>query len=466
MRSHVCLWAGALLVASGCASVPRDRGAGEVNQWLQSRGVPAVQWPEAESRQAPPAPAGEVLTLHQSLELAFSRSPVIREQYAELGLGAAAAYDAIRLPDLGLEYSRLSFSDGHSQVTQGVSLALADALLLPGRIRRNSQEQPAARFRVAARLSQLESDVAHAWFEHTAALQAEELRGRAARVARAAADYASRLHKAGNLPPRAMAQELAAASSAEIRAARARVHALETRAQFATVVGLSVRDGWRLAAELPALPTAEQPAPALAEQALRWRPDLEAARHEVRAEELTWRAARFWRWMGIVEVGYEREKDHNSILKGPHFRFGLPLFHWNRGSVLRSRARLEAAQARLDGLELGVVNEVALALDRLATTRRIAETYRDTLVPQREQVSARTLEEVNFMLLGAFEALAARREQFEAYEEYIDAVRDVWLARVDLRLASGGNLPVVEFTDTLKTEPVTHEAASGNGAHP
>ena len=206
------------------------------------------------------------------------------------------------------------------------------------------------------------------------------------------------------------------------------------------MVGLSVRDDWRLAPELPALPATEPLEPTLADQALRTRPDLEAARAELRAEEITWRAARFWRWMGVVEIGYEREKDHNSILKGPNFRFGLPLFHWNRGGVLRARAGVEAAQSRLDALELDVANEVALGLDRLTTARRIAETYRDTLMPQREQVSARTLEEVNFMLAGAFEALAARREQFEAYREYIDAVRDVWLARVDLRLASGGNL--------------------------
>jgi outer membrane protein, heavy metal efflux system len=463
---RTCLLAGAVLIASGCSSVPRDRGAGEVNQLLQSRGTPPAQWPRPKSQIAPPAISGKALSLQQSMELAFSRSPVIREQYAQLGLGAAEGYDATQLPDLGLEYSKLSFSDGHSQVTRGVSLALADLLLLPGRIRMNSQAQHAARFRVASNLNRLEADVSHAWFEHTAALQAAELRDRAARVARVSADYATRLHKAGNLPPRALAQELAAASSADISAARARVNALETRAQFATVVGLSVRDDWRLAAELPALPAAEPISPELADEALRSRPDLEAARREVRAEEMTWRAARFWRWIGVIEVGYEREKDHNSVLKGPNFRFGLPLFHWNRGSVMRARASLEAAQARLDALELGAANEVSLGLDRLTTARRIAETYRDTLVPQREQVSARTLEEVNFMLSGAFEALAARREQFEAYQEYIEAVRDVWLARVDLRRASGGNLPVVQPADTLKTDLPATEAAHGHGAHP
>ena len=83
---RVCLLAGAL-VASGCMSVPRDRGAGEVNRLLQSHGTPLAQWPQATgSRVAPSALPGKVLSLQQSMELAFSRSPVIREQFAELGL--------------------------------------------------------------------------------------------------------------------------------------------------------------------------------------------------------------------------------------------------------------------------------------------------------------------------------------------------------------------------------------------
>ena len=54
------------------------------------------------------------------------------------------------------------------------------------------------------------------------------------------------------------------------------------------------------------------------------------------------------------------------------------------------------------------------------------------------------------MLMGAFEALQAKREQYAAYQEYIEAVRDYWLARVRLRLSVGGKLPDDEIeTDKL-----------------
>jgi cobalt-zinc-cadmium efflux system outer membrane protein len=92
----------------------------------------------------------------------------------------------------------------------------------------------------------------------------------------------------------------------------------------------------------------------------------------------------------------------------------------------------------------------------MATTREIAEAYRTALVPQREAVVERTQEEVNFMLAGTFELLQAKREEFNAYEEYLDAVRDYWLARTELRRVAGGDLPgdVADSGDTIGIDEV------------
>jgi cobalt-zinc-cadmium efflux system outer membrane protein len=457
---------------TGCASPPRDRGSGEVDALLATRGVPAARWPDAAAADpgdAARAPAGQALSLQQALELAFARSPLIGELYAELGAGAAEMHDAGKLPDLSLEYSRLGFADGHGKITKGLSAVLGDLLLLRSRTRAASAGQRITLERVAARLSELEAEVTTAWYEYTAALQAAEVQARAAQAANVSAQYARSLHAAGNLAARALAQELAAGSSAAIEAARAEAHSLESRARLATLMGLPVRDDWRLAPRLPALPPGEDLPADLVERALAARLDIAAARREADMRHLVWSAARTWRWLGEFEAGYESEREHGETLRGPRFRLTLPLFHWNRGGVLRARAAHEGARARLAALELGARNDLALGQDRMDTARRIAEVYRATLVPQREAVSARTQEEANFMLTGAFEALAARREQYEAYREYIEAVRDYWLARVALRQASGGILPsatAAAATEILNLEnPPVAEEAPGHGAH-
>jgi cobalt-zinc-cadmium efflux system outer membrane protein len=406
------------------------------------------------------------LSLQQAVELAFSRSPLISELYAELGIGSAGMLEAGKLPDLGLEYSRLGFSDGHAKVTKALSVALADLLLLRSRNRAAGDGHRITLERVAARLSDLEADVTTAWYEHTAALQSAELQASAARAARVSAEYARSLHAAGNLPARALAQESAAAGSAAIAQARAEALALETRATLATLMGLPVRDDWRLAPRLPAPPKNDPLPDDLVERALSSRLDIAAAKREADMLELVWNASRTWRWLGEFEAGYESEREHGETLRGPTFRLTLPLFHWNRGGVLRAQAAHEGARARLAALELAARNDLALGQDRMDTARRIAEVYRATLVPQREAVSARTQEEVNFMLAGAFEALAARREQYEAYLEYIAAVRDYWLARVELRQASGGVLRDAAATEILNFEQSpAAEATHGHGAH-
>ena len=45
------------------------------------------------------------------------------------------------------------------------------------------------------------------------------------------------------------------------------------------------------------------------------------------------------------------------------------------------------------------------------------------------------------MLIGAFELLLSRQQEFDAYEAYLDAVRDYWLARNELGRAIGTALP-------------------------
>jgi cobalt-zinc-cadmium efflux system outer membrane protein len=215
---------------------------------------------------------------------------------------------------------------------------------------------------------------------------------------------------------------------------------------------------------LPAVPKEIQQQEALVDAAVSSRLDVLSARREVSALESVLRVARWWRWLGDLEVGYERETEVDGTrLRGPTFSFGFPLFNQNRSGVMRTQAELERARVHLEQLELSVRNDIALGMDRLATAREIAETYRAALIPQREAVTQRTLEEVNFMLSSAFEALQAKREQYEAYQEYIEAVRDYWLARVQLRRAVGGKLADddAQGVEKLAIEPIALEQVKG-----
>ena len=426
--------AGAILLVSGCAT-SRDRGAGAVNELIQARGAPAAK---GLGPPVTPATASTPIGVRQAVELAFERSPRVRELYAELGLSTADVIAARAIPQLTLGYARLA-GGGGTKVTRSASLGFTDLLLMPARARFAGANYEIARERTAAQLLALEGDVEAAWYDYVAALQAAEYAEVAARAAEASAEYARRLDAAGNLPPRTLALELASAAESRIGAARAHAAAQRARASLAALAGLSTRDEWSVPMQLPAPPADIEAQEDVTTRALDQRLDLAAARREVAAFESALTATKVWRWFGDFEVGYERETETDGVrLHGPTLALKLPLFNFNRDGVLRAESALESAQARRDALELSVRNDVALSLDRLATAHDIAETYRTALVPQREAATARTLESVNYMLSGAFELLATRREQYAAYREYTEAVRDYWLARVELRRAIGG----------------------------
>ena len=117
------------------------------------------------------------------------------------------------------------------------------------------------------------------------------------------------------------------------------------------------------------------------------------------------------------------------------------MFNWGAGRVAAARAALEQAEAELDARVLDSSNEVKLANARLLSAKARAESYRSALIPQREAVVEQMEREVNYMLIGVFELLVAKQQEYDAYAGYLDAVRDYWIARTELARAVGRQLP-------------------------
>jgi outer membrane protein, heavy metal efflux system len=433
-----------LVSLAGCATMPPGRGVSEIEKATAARGLPAPNWKSGAATTADmSSPVGpEPITLQRALALAFERNPEVRQLYAELGIAQADVLEASRLSNPRLEYSRLRGDGSAKQVTRGIAITFTDLLLLPAKSRLAKIAFEGSRNRVSVALISLASEVEIAWYEYVNAQQLAQMRSMVATAANASAEYAQRLHAAGNITPRNFALELAAASEARIASARANAEAARARLEFANLLALNTADDWQTPQVLPAVPAQADAFTDIHSEALGSRLDLAAARQEVETAEGTLTFLRRWRWLGVIDLGYERETETDGEhLKGPTIGWELPLFNWNQAGVLRQTAELESAQARLAALELSIRNEVTLAANDVATAREVAESYRTALLPQREAVFGRTFEEFNFMLSDAFELLQAKREQFQAYEEYLESVRDFWIARARLRRIAGGSLP-------------------------
>jgi cobalt-zinc-cadmium efflux system outer membrane protein len=403
---------------------------------------------------------------------AFFHNPRIREAYARLGIGRAELEEARRLANPTFGFARLTAQSGDgSQITRSLSLGLTDLLLLPARKRLAEGELERLQKAVAGEVLAMASEVEVAWYEAVGAAQIAAMRDLVAQAAERSAELAQRFFDAGNINRLQLEQEHAAATQARIEALTAGADALRARSALGGLIGLQSDAAWRIQTQLPAPRPLAYSADTLIPLALETRLDLAAAQHAVALREDALGVTRRWRWFGTVEVGYEREREFDGgISRGPSVSLGLPLFNQGQGALERAQAELLQARADLDAQVLAVHNAAHLGIEKLKVSATIAERYRTELVPRREAIVARTQERVNFMLVGVFELLLAKQQEYHAYQAYLEAVRDYWTARAELRSAVGGRLPDDDqpLPPTIGVEAILPAASASpmdHGAH-
>lgn len=438
----------ALAAALGaCASLSPQPREQDLAPLLEARGGPALDWaamgaPEAE-RQAIDRWLDQPMTLDAALRVAMLRSPRLQQEYANLGLARAEVLEATEISNPRLSLSRMSIDGGGSNRTVGLSLPLVDLLMLPTRTRLAGLEYERASYEITGAVLGVVAEVEAAWYTYVAARQVAAMREAVAEGASVSADLAQRFHDAGNISDLQLAQEQAAASEARIDALRARAEAGRARLGLNLLLGLHGDEAdWEASDTLPLPVPAEDDPALLSRLAADGNVELLAARKEAQVLADALGLTRSLRWLGGSEIGYEREREADGArLQGPELALEIPIFNQGQARLARAQAKLAAALARVEQAELSTSQGVRMGSEAVSALREVVELHREALVPQRETIVARQQERQNFMLVGVFELVQAKLAEYDAYQAYLEAVRDYWLARVDLARAVGQRLP-------------------------
>jgi outer membrane protein TolC len=101
---------------------------------------------------------------------------------------------------------------------------------------------------------------------------------------------------------------------------------------------------------------------------------------------------------------------------------------------------MQAANRAAD-LAVRARSEVREAYGAYRTAFDIARHYREEIVPLRQRISEENVLRYNGMLISIFELLADARQQIGSVNAYIEALRDFWIAEVNLDLAATGRSP-------------------------
>jgi len=446
-RNHLLTLAMAMAL-SGCASLQTQPPDSSINTLLQDRGGPSVQWSRINDATADKASIDEWLAApldpESAVRIAMLRSPKLQQEYARLGLARAEVLEAVQISNPSISLLRQNVSPGDGvQRTLGFSLPLVDLIIAPSRARLANADFERARFDTAGAVFDVALDVESAWYAFVGAQQVADMRGAVANATQVSAELAERFYSAGNISELQLNQERASASEARIDAGRAKVEAAKKRLALNNLMGLdSAQSQWTALDRLPLPVMQEDETENLITIAREKNLRLLAARQQVLVMQASYKSTQHWRWFGATGVGYEREKDADgSRLSGPSLNLELPIFNQGQAKLVRAQALLAEAQARLREAELSTENTVRANANAVRAHSEAVGIFRNSLIPQREIVLARSQQEQNFMLIGVFELIQAKAKEYDAYQGYLEAVGDYWQARIELTRSVGERLP-------------------------
>lgn len=438
-----------VLWTAGCAGTRADAGLGRVDDLVGERLPHTLRWradseDDARARAEVDALLAAPLTEQAAVQVALLENRTLQAEYERLGLARADLVRAglLHNPVFG---ASVRFPDGSASGTNtelSVVQDFLELLLRPGRRAIAETLLEEAELDVAAAVVALAAEVRAAYYTALGANQVSALRSLVANAAGASAELAQRLHAAGNLSDLELARELDHYEAARVAWARARTEAATEREHLTRLLGLwGPRTGYELPESLPDLPPQEPDLVELERRAVEGRLDLAAARKRSEALARSLGIARDWRLLPVLEVGLgaERELD-GQWLVGPELSLELPLFDRGQADLMALGAELRQADQLVIALAVEVRSEVRAARDRLTALRRLVEHHRDVVIPLRESIVAHTQQEHDYMLVGAFELLAAKQAEYDGYQEYVEGVRDYWIARSELGRALGGDL--------------------------
>lgn len=475
MKTRAALGAVLTLVIAGCASTSARPVFDDVARETRVRSGHTVRWnqesrEDTEAKQAIDKLLERDLTADAAVQVALLASPSLQAKFEELAIAQSDLVQAGLLKNPVFSIGRTAWESEHisPNLFASVEQDFLAILTMPLRKRVAATELEATKLEVGDHVLELAADVREAFYAAQAAEQVAAMRRLVEDAATTSGELARRQYEAGNMNDLALNNELALAAQATLDRRRAEGDAAITREKLNKRMGTwGPRTAWKLPPKLPDLPKAEPPLEGIEGIAISQRLDIGAARRNVQAMDYALSLAKTTRWTGTVNVAIEagRLRHNKRISFGPSVALEIPLFDQRHAQIAKLEAFKRQGENALEALATDVRAEVRSARARLLTARGVVEEYGNVIVPLRENIVRFSQEQYDAMLLGVYQLIQAKQSEFEAYREYIEALRDYWIARSDLERATGGRITENPISPVHATPPTSTTAPPAAHSH-
>lgn len=453
------------LILAGCATGSKDGAYVDVNQLISERTSQNPGWTGRE--EADERIAGTIrellsaeLTAETAARIALLNNRSMRATLQEMGISHADLVQARLLtnPTLDIRPRFPLNVSGTANLEIDLMKDFMDVLTFSLRKRMSEAELERTKSRVADAALDLVAQVQTAFYTLQARLQALDMLRQGTLALEASADLARGQRQVGNISDINFSTQLAAYHQTLLEVARAETQIQSDREQMNRLLGLwGDQTNWTIANQLPDPPEADLPLEHLESLAVSRRLDLVAAQREVESLSGNLALVRRKRWTSIFNLGVDYESDIDSSKRlGPHAIFELPIFDWGKAKIARAEAQLRQSEERLSALAIDIRSQVRESRARLIAAQDTVRFYQKALLPERQQILMLAQTHYNGMQLGVYELLLAKQNESLTHRDYIETVRDYWIARSQLERAVGGTLvPPATEAKTPVVKPVS-----------
>ncbi|MDB5327129.1 MAG: transporter [Phycisphaerales bacterium] len=435
-------------LAGGCAGARPHESFPAISHDVADRVGYAIHWHDGSpADKEADAKVNDLLArpldANSAVQIALLNNRRLQATYEDLGIAQAdlVAAGLLRNPVFDAAY-RFGDAGAPAKIDFGLTFDFVDLLFLGVRKDLAAAELEATKARVTASVLDLAGDVKTAFFAIQAAEQAVELRRQIADAAGASADFTKRLRDAGNTTALKLASEQALSAEALLALGRAEAEAAAAREMLNGLLGAwGDQTKWTVAGRMADPSAAEPDVGGIEKQAIASSLDLRVGRAKIASAVRALGVAQPLGVLSQLETGISTEREGGTWYTGPSIALPIPLFSQGQPAAVKAAAEVRQGEANLYATAVEVRSAARAAFARVTMLRRQVESTRQTLMPLRESIVQQTQLQYNAMQVGAFELLAAKRDQINSAASYLTLLRDYWTAKAQLDLILNGRVP-------------------------
>ncbi len=428
------------------------------------------------------------LTADEAAQVCLLNNPDLQAMFFDIGMARADVVQAGLLsnPTLGVSL-RLPSGGGLANLEAGMAQNIAEIWQIPARRQSAQRQLERTILEVAGAVSELVGRAKTAYFETVAAGQATALAVGDQGIARLLLDAALARQEAGAgslLHVNLARSELV---GADITVQTAQREAYASKIALATLLGLTLSpDQLILLDPLPDPPSWQLTEERLQEQATQHRLDLKAALQSVEAAHAEWELQKRSVFRNLeVGVSFERgerksstdldylsdtifnsisngmltppslkrrKSKHTDFIIGPSIELELPIFDQNQAQIAKAEYKYRQALKTLDGLLRALTQQTRAVSNQATTSWNIVRSYRDHLLPQRQDNLDLSREAYRLGKTSFLAVLEAQRSYLKARREYIGSLFDCARSLIALEQVTGQPLSkILEATPESAT---------------